>query len=342
MTIRWGIIGCGDVCEVKSGPALQKCGDSEVVCVMRRDGDKAADFARRHGIPKWTTSAAEVIADPRVNAVYVATPVGTHLEHALRVAAAGKPCLVEKPMARSHAECARMVEAFDHTGAKLFVAYYRRSLPWFTHVKQILDSEKLGPITSVSLQFTSPSQRETASRDPWRLSAEQAGGGLFMDLASHTLDLLDFLLGPVDTVHGLAANRASATAVEDNVAMCFRFKTGVMGTASWDFAAARNVDVIQIHGTAGRLTCSTFGRRVLVEVGDQQETIEPAAPAHVHQPLAKTIVDELLGRGTCPSSGRSAARTAAVMDCVLKEYYGGRDDAFWDRPDTWPGRRRSS
>src|SRR5438067_1919276 len=112
-TIRWGIIGCGDVTEVKSGPGFRKAQDSALVAVMRRDGAKAADYARRHGVPHWYDDADKLVADPEVNAVYVATPPGSHLEYALRVAAAGKPCYVEKPMARSHAECRRMIDAFD-------------------------------------------------------------------------------------------------------------------------------------------------------------------------------------------------------------------------------------
>lgn len=339
-TINWGIIGCGDVCERKSGPALQNAPNSKLVCVMRRDANKAADYAKRHGVPRWTNDVDGLIADPEVNAVYIATPVGSHLEHALRVAAAGKPCLVEKPMARNHAECVQMIEAFEEASAKLFVAYYRRRLPWFVHAKEVIESGKIGCITSVRLQMTSTGQRETAAKNPWRLDAAEAGGGLFMDLASHTLDLMDFLLGPIEQVHGIAVNRASETAVEDNVAMCFRFASGVVGTGAWDFAAAKGTDVIEINGVDGRLTCSTFGRRVVVEVAGKEETFEVPAPSAIHQPFVASLVDELLGRGTCPSTGRSASRTAAVMDQVLKEYYGGRDDAFWKRAESWPGRRR--
>ena len=129
MIIRWGIIGCGEVCEVKSGPAFVKCAGSTLVAVMRRDGAKAGDYARRHGVRKWYDDAEKLIRDPEVDAVYVATPPGTHEHYALRVAtaAAGKPCYVEKPMARSYVECARMVEAFRAAGRPLFVAYYRRA-----------------------------------------------------------------------------------------------------------------------------------------------------------------------------------------------------------------------
>jgi predicted dehydrogenase len=194
----------------------------------------------------------------------------------------------------------------------------------------------------VNVQYAAPALRDTSTRDGWRLAAEQSGGGLFMDLASHPLDLLDFLLGPIAHVDGIAVNRSGATAVEDNVVMCFRFESGVVGTGAWDFASARGADVIQINGSAGRLTGSTFGRRVVVESEREPETFETSAPPHVHQPLVQTIVDELLGRGTCPSTGRSAARTAAVMDRVLDAYYGGRDDAFWTRAGTWPGRKAIS
>src|SRR5262245_58966289 len=223
MTIRWGILGCGNVCEVKSGPAFQKAPGSELVAVMRRDGQLAEDFARRHGVPAYYDDAERLIADPQVDAVYIATPPGSHLELALAVAAHGKPAYVEKPMARTHAECLRMVEAFEKAALPLFVAYYRRSLPRFLKAKELVESGRLGTITDVGYRFANGGQKNVdREKLPWRLQAEPAGAGLFLDLGSHTLDILDFFFGPLDDVQGRAHNVASACDVEDRVVLSFR------------------------------------------------------------------------------------------------------------------------
>ena len=210
MTIRWGIIGCGDVCEVKSGPAFQKARGSELVSVMRRDGEKAEDYARRHGVPKWTDEAEAIIDDPEVDAVYVATPVGSHCEYALRVAEAGKPCYVEKPMARSGAECERMNAAFAAKGVPLFVAYYRRGLPRFVKARELIRDGAVGEVTSASVRFAARRHDVDPDNVYWRLRAEDAGGGLFMDLGSHALDIMDFMLGAIADVKGFASNRGDA------------------------------------------------------------------------------------------------------------------------------------
>src|SRR5436190_15399833 len=154
--IRWGIIGCGDVAEVKSGPGFQKADRSSLVAVMRRDRARAEDFARRHGVERVHGLAEDLIADPHVDAVYVATPPSSHRELALAVAAAGKPCLVEKPMAMNHAECLQMVVAFESRGVPLWVAYYRRALPRFLRVRERLQAGAIGRITSVHIQVTAP------------------------------------------------------------------------------------------------------------------------------------------------------------------------------------------
>jgi predicted dehydrogenase len=343
--IRWGIIGCGEVCEVKSGPAFQKADGSALVAVMRRDGAKAADFAKRHRVARWYDDADRLIDDREVDAVYIATPPGDHEEYALRVAAAGKPCYVEKPMARSYAECCRMNAAFAAAGKPLFVAYYRRRLPRFVKAKQLIDSGRLGMVTSCHYRLTRyfwPNPPEQ-----WRLSAKESGGGIFLDLGSHTLDVLDNLVGPFIEYSG-SAHGTGATDVEDSVALHFQTERGVVGTASWNFAGCTADDLIEIVGTEGRLCFSAFGAEPLrlyreEERGEDSmtaQTFEEPTPQHVHQPLVQTIVDQLLGRGVCPSTGESAARTARVMDAALKNYYGSRDDAFWERPETWPGRRR--
>jgi len=348
MSIRWGIIGCGDVCEVKSGPAFYKVRGSELRVVMRRDAAKAADFARRHQVPRSTGDAQAVIDDPEVDAVYIATPPGQHLEYALRVAAAGKACYVEKPMARSAAECREMVDAFERARQPLFVAYYRRALPRFLKVKELIASGRLGPLLAVSHVYQGRAQAGGAALPPfpatgWRESVSDSGGGLFLDLGSHVLDLLDFLLGRLSRVAGSAARRTASSqraVPEDTVVLSFASDSGVLGTARYQFHTAAAVDRLELVGALGTLSLSVFGREPLeLRIGDQLEQIETEQPEHVHQPLVQSIVDELSGTGTrCVSTGQSALRASQVMDRVLDDYYGGRQDAFWLRPETWPGR----
>ena len=330
--VRWGIIGCGDVTEVKSGPALQLASGSELVAVMRRNGELAADYAKRHGVPRWYDDADELIADPNVSAVYVATPPGSHCEYALRVAAGGKPAYIEKPMARNHDECRSMVEAFRNNGLKLFVAYYRRELPRFQKAKELIDSGCLGTVTAVSYRYAEPHRDLDRSDLPWRLQAEHSGGGLFFDLGSHALDMLDFLLGPLKDVGGVASNLVEMYHVEDNVVMHFRAGSGIPGTASWNFAACEHEDRITVTGTRGVVSLSVFGdEAVQCDTPNGQEMFDLPNPMHIQQPLIQTIVNDLRGTGTCCSTGESATRTSAVMDAVTANYYGTRKNDFWER-----------
>lgn len=337
--IRWGIIGCGNVTEVKSGPAFSKAPDSELAMVMRRDGRLAEDYARRHGVPRWTTDAAALIDDPNVDAVYVATPVGSHLEYALKVCAARKPCYVEKPMARNSTEATAMVTAFKAAGLPLFVAYYRRGLPRFLKVRELVANGAVGKLTGVSYRCASPAHQRSGDL-PWRLKASDSGGGLFMDIGCHTLDIIDFIAAPLKSARGRAANVASNHAVEDTVILSFRLQSGGLGTASWNFASDQSEEIIVFSGTEGRIMISTFGQEpVKLERGGKTELFDLPNPVHIQQPLIETIVNQLLNRGLCPSLGETALRTTRVMDAALNSYYGGREDAFWERPESWPGRR---
>lgn len=339
-TVRWGIIGCGQVTEVKSGPALQRADGSALTAVMRRSAAQAEDYARRHDVPAWYSDADGLIRDPGVDAVYVATPVGAHADYALRVCAAGKPCYVEKPMARNAVECDRMNEAFAKAGLPLFVAFYRRALPRFLAAKRLLDQGRLGRLTHVSCRYTGNRPPWDTEPLPWRFVAKHSGGGLFLDLGSHTLDILDYMLGPLRDVTGTASNRAGVYDVEDRVTMQFRTPGDVEGSAQWDFAGKSYEDIITFTGSDGALQLSTFGDEPLqLDARGRKNAFPFSNPEHIQQPLIQTIVDQLRGKGTCPSTGTSAARTSRVMDQVLADYYGGRDNAFWDRPHTWPGPR---
>jgi len=339
--IRWGMIGCGDVAEVKSGPGFQKARGSRLVAVMRRSPDRARDYASRHGVPQWYADAAELIHDPEVDAVYIATPPGSHRDYALEVCAAGKPAYVEKPMARNRTECQQMVDAFRARQIPLFVAYYRRALPRFLFARQLLVEGQLGTVTQISYRYDRPAWPDLAPQAlPWRLDAAEAGGGLFFDVGSHALDIIDFLFGPLCDVAGVAENRGGAYDVEDNVAMSFRSEDGIPGVASWNFCSSFERDILEVTGTSGRLSLSVFGNDPVRQeaVGHSvRETVLPN-PEHIQQPMIQSIVDTLLGKGECASTGESAARTAAVMDQAVTGYYGDRSGPFWENPENWPSR----
>jgi predicted dehydrogenase len=329
--VRWGILGCGDVTERKSGPAFQRASGSALVAVMRRDERRAEDYARRHGVPRFYASAADLVGDPEVTAVYVAAPPGAHLELALLAARAGKPAYVEKPMARSHAECRHMIEAFAAARVPLFVAYYRRALPRFVKVRALVEEGRLGKLTSLSYRYA---YSQAAAAGGWRLDPVHSGGGLFLDLGSHALDLFDWLLGPLIDVAGHASRSDGRVGgVEDVVAMTFRTASGVLGSAVWDFAGAGpDEDRVELTGTEGTLHFAVFGDASLrLVTPSREEVFAIRNPDPIQGPLVQTMVDALRGEGSCPSTGETAARTSRVMDQVLTHFYGGRDDAFWAR-----------
>ena len=315
--VRWGIIGVGDVTEGKSGPGFQRAERSELVAVMRRSGDLAADYARRHGVPRWYSDADELINDPDVDAVYVATPPDSHRDYVLRTARAGKPVYVEKPMARTAAECEEMISACEAAGVDLFVAYYRRAMPRFATVKDLLTGGRIGALRSVTIRH----ERPGATDGGWRVDPSISGGGHFVDLASHTFDLLDWLLGPVTHVSGVAANRGGRYLAEDLVTAAFGFSSGVEGVGLWNDDSFQQVDRVEVVGTEGSLSFSCFASEPLrLVTADGADDIEAPYPAIVQLPLIQSVVDALTGRGVSPSDGHSALRTARVIDTVLSDY----------------------
>jgi predicted dehydrogenase len=315
-TIRWGIIGCGDVCEVKSGPAFQKAEGSSLVAVMRRDASRAEDFACRHGVPRWYGEAEALVHDPGVDAIYIATPPGSHRDYTLMAARAGKPVYVEKPMARTYAECREMLAACRAAGIALFVAYYRRSLPRFERVRELVQSGGIGQPQCAHVVFRRPpSPKEQTADKPWRVIPEESGGGHLWDMGSHALDYLDHVLGPLEQAQGQARNHAGLYGPEDTVCGSFSFASGCLGTGAWSFACGVSEDRLKIIGSEGSVSLSVFGTEppVVFRGGEETELLADT-PEHIQQPLIETIVRELQGRGHCPSTGESAARTNRVLE----------------------------
>lgn len=306
--ICWGIIGAGNVCNVKSAPAMNKIPGSRIVAVMRRTGEKARAFAALHNIPNWYDNADALLSDPAVNAVYIATPPGSHAELTKRAAAAGKPVYVEKPMARTWRECQDMIEACEQAGVPLFVAYYRRMLPNYRKIRELVDAGAIGEPRSVHIQMNRPPQPEFDA-DPanWRVDPDQAGGGYFYDLASHQLDFLDYLLGPVTDACGFASNQAGNYRAEDIVTGSFRFGNGVQGTGNWCFNTAKSAatDLTVLTGSKGTLSWPTFEDYYL-----DLET-DPATAASTVKTTAGASSSETASGKTTSSESTTERKTGA-------------------------------
>jgi len=317
--ITWGIIGAGDVCEVKSGPAFMQILNSNIKAVMRRNAAKAADFAQRHSIEKWYDNADDLLNDLDINAIYIATPPSTHAEYTLKAAAVGKPVYVEKPMARTHAECLRMIEACEEANVPLYMAYYRRALPNILKVKELIDSGAIGEVRGVSIDLQM--NMEDSADENWRVDPAVSGGGHFFDLASHQLDALDFLLGPITEAKGFSENQSNKYSADDITIAVFKFENGILGKGLWAFntSAASQNETTTIIGSKGKISFPFFGDAyVLLEVDNEPaQKSEFDLPKHIQQPLIQTVVDDLRGVGICPSTGVSGARASWVMDKIV-------------------------
>ena len=343
--LRWGIIGCGDVTEVKSGPGFQLAAGSKLVAVMRRDPEKARDYAERHGVPKWYSTVEEILKDQEVDAIYIATPPGSRVDIAEKVARSGRPCYLEKPMARNLTESQEIFHAFESRSIPLFVAYYRRSYPKFQRLKALLDSGKLGRISAVQYRL----ERSFVSSSGWRQEVSTSGGGLFVDLGSHILDLLDFLLGPLTMSEGLAVKGSDAdeSSPEDVVGISFGFGSPLqgIGTGLWNFKSTESCDLLEITTSKAKIILPECmnGTAVLVKGPDGSilEEWEELPPTTVQLPMIQTVSSAIASKNPalCPSSGESALRTASYINEALKAFYGGRSDDFWKRVDTWPSNK---
>jgi predicted dehydrogenase len=319
-SIRWGIVGCGNVTELKSGPAYQQTEGFELVAVMRRDLEKARDYAKRHKVPKFYNDANALINCSEVDAVYIATPPDSHLDYALQVAEAGKPCCIEKPMALSYQECLQIYNAFEEKGLPLFIAYYRRTLPRFLKVKEWLDKGRLGLVRHLNWVLSKPPSELDLSQAPnWRTDVKVAPGGYFDDLASHGLDLFHFLLGDVTEASGFCKNQQGLYSSPDAVAGSWMHKSGVTGTGNWNFGGFGHEDRVEIFGSEGKISFSVFQDVPVVmetNMGRQEITIDH--PKHVQSCHVEAMQKHLFRNDfTQPSTGKTALHTSWIMDKIL-------------------------
>ena len=314
--VTFAIIGCGDVTEQKSGPAFQKIKGSQLKTVMRRDADKVKDYARRHHVAHYTTDYLDILRDPEIDAVYIATPPNMHCFYTLEAAKYGKAVYVEKPMALTVAECKQMIAACETAGVPLFTAYYRRGMEKFTTIQSILQSGRLGALRSVAYRFACPTPAVIPHRS-WLMNPQISGGGMLYDVGSHMIDTLRFLLGEVETACGVSQNQSGAYPVHDDHSVALCFSSGVQGTMQLTFCAAQTVDEAVIHGTQGSLRFSILDNDpVVLEADGMTEEIAFSPEEHVEQGLITRVVDTLLGRDTLESHGAYGLGTQEILEAV--------------------------
>ncbi len=319
--IKWGIIGCGNVTEVKSGPAYQITDGFELIAVMRRNLDLAKDYAKRHNVPRYYNDADALINDSEVEAVYIATPPDTHHYYALKVAKANKICCIEKPMAPSYKECLEIQAAFEKQQLPLFVAYYRRSLPRFNKIKELLEEKAIGKVRHISWSLSrTPSDLDTSDTYNWRTDAKIAPGGYFDDLASHGLDLFVYLLGNIKEVKGIASNQQKLYTAKDIVSASWKHENGVLGTGIWSFGTYKREDKVRIVGNRGELLFSVFGEEPIEVIkSDKMEQVFIENPKHIQQQHVENMKQSLLLGKPHPSTGKTATHVAWIMDSILNQ-----------------------
>ena len=317
--VSWGIIGCGAVTEVKSGPALMKAPHSSVAAVMRRDAKRAEDYARRHAVSRWFANVDDLLRCDEVNAVYIATPPSSHKCITIKALDAGKPVLVEKPMGMNVTECEEMVTAAKANNQPLFVAYYRRSLPRFEKMRELVHSGAIGtPRCVIVRQLMRPDMLPPRH---WRVDPAIGGGGLFIDKQTHTLDWLDYTFGRVTRATGVVINQSQRYAAEDTVAFTLGFQSGLVASGICCYVAGEMADSITVVGSAGQveMACVAWSPLRLKSNSNEQEFDIPNPP-HVHQPFIERVVAHLRGEGHAPCMGEDGMRTTWVIDQLYSGY----------------------
>jgi predicted dehydrogenase len=322
-TINWGIIGCGDVTEKKSGPAFNKIAGSKLAAVMRRDAGKAADYALRHSVGNWYSDANELMKQDGLNAIYIATPPASHMEYAISALNKGFNVYVEKPVTRNAAEARQIAEAVkQHPNQKLTVAHYRRAVPMFLKVKQLLDTELIGEVRTVQIRMWQSRKPALIANvaDNWRVQPELSGGGYFHDLAPHQLDLMLFYFGEPEHYNGFSLNQSNTTPADDHVCGQILFKNKIVVNGSWCFNVAENqtTDTCEIVGTKGKITFPFFGNYISWKTDEEEQTLTFVHPEHIQQPMIEKIVAFFNDEGPNPCSIDEAVVLMDILDAFTK------------------------
>ncbi len=320
-TLNWGVIGCGDVFEHKSGPSLAKAKRSQVRSLMRRDPVKLAALAQLYPTATTHSDAQEVLDDPNIDIIYIATPPSTHHDYVRAAAAAGKHVLVEKPMGLHAAESQAMIDACEKADVELFVAYYRRFWPHIIAIKKRINDGSIGNVQQAFVDFSTPLASGPLG---WRLNQAINGGGYFVDMSTHRLDLLAYFFGNSTQIHG--THQHNDAGIELYCSALIEFPKQIQALVRSDFQSGRRADHFEIIGSSGRIHMSNIGDHHFTLQATQRdpsttenkiETCHFEAHAATHLGLIEHIEDVLLDGASNCSSGNDGIHTDRIVDVVL-------------------------
>lgn len=308
--VIWGMIGCGDVTEVKNGPGLYLAEHSVLKGVYNRTASKAESWVSRHGHGIVYESAEELLKDPEIEIVYIATTPDTHTRYALMCAEARKHCLIEKPVAPTLKEGERIQEAFRRADRRCYVAFYRRQLNRFIQIHQIVRSGRIGQIRGVQiLRLTAP------LKDPhaWRANPAICGGNVFTETDIHALDILTMLMGP--------AEKITCSRSRTGYAASLQFSGGRIASGFWDYESEIQTDRFEILGSRGRIAFDFFNNAAPVCIWDGQgyEEMIVEDSVHVGMAMEQEIVRELRGEGRFSGTIESALESLKIADQIYYE-----------------------
>lgn len=324
-TIYWGMIGCGDVTEVKNGPGLYSAEHSALRGITNRTRSKAEDWVARHGVGMVYENVEALLADPMIDIVYVATTPDCHKELAIACANAGKHCYVEKPIAMSYADAEDMLAAFRNNGKKCFVAHYRRGMSRYKEIRRLLETGAIGNIRGMQMLRTQKqTSLEKLPRDqkPWRVRSDVSGGGHFFEGDIHMLDLVDYLIGPAEEFKILLGNETGNYDSADTVSLSLQTANGVMVSGLWCYATEVELDHTVIYGDQGAISYQ-YGRNdspIRLETIDGVREFTPFLHPNVGTEQIQDIVNELLGHGKCTSTLEAAMRSLRITDAAERQW----------------------
>lgn len=320
-SVRWGIIGAGDIVRKRVAPAINDLANCELEAIARANAGKAEESAREFGAKRWYGDWLDVVKDDEVDAVYIATPVYLHAPQTIAAAEAGKHVLCEKPMAMNAAECDTMIAACNANGVKLGIAYYRRFYPVLARVRGLLASGELG--RPVVAQINSFEYVDIPADDPrhWFLEKAKNGGGPMMDFGCHRLEVLTNLFGSVRRLSSLTANiKWIDREVEDTAVATLEFENGPVASVTVTHGAFEPKDTLDIYFTSGSIHVPVLNRgniRIATKTGEFSESHPPAS--NTDEPLIADFVEAVLN-GREPTVGGDVGREISrLIDQIYKD-----------------------